>query len=114
MVKNLLAMQETWEMQFRSLSRKKNLLEEELATHSYSCLESPMDRRAWWAAIRGCKKSDMTEHTHIVTKGFNSKFPVSLGYIIHQDRRGCRSERKHLSNTVKAVSLEQTTLLVLC
>ena len=26
----------------------------------YSCLENPMDRGAWWAAIHGVTKSDMT------------------------------------------------------
>ena len=28
-----------------------------------SCLENPMDRGAWWAAVhRGCKELDVTEH----------------------------------------------------
>ena len=32
----------------------------------YSCMENPMDRRAWWASPRGHKKSDTTEqlNTH--------------------------------------------------
>ena len=29
----------------------------------YSCLENPMDRRAWWAIIWGRKESDTTEAT---------------------------------------------------
>ena len=30
----------------------------------YSCLENPMDRRAWWPTVHGfSKESDMTEHT---------------------------------------------------
>ena len=30
----------------------------------YSCLENPMDRRAWWAAVHGVAKDlDMTEAT---------------------------------------------------
>ena len=30
----------------------------------YSCLENPMDRRAWWAIVWGRKESDATEATY--------------------------------------------------
>ena len=31
----------------------------------YSCLENPMDRGAWWAAVHGvAKESDVTEPIH--------------------------------------------------
>ena len=29
----------------------------------YSCLENPMDRGVWWAAVHGVKESDMAEAT---------------------------------------------------
>ena len=30
----------------------------------YSCLENPMDRRAWWPTVHEVAESDMSEHTH--------------------------------------------------
>ena len=34
----------------------------------YSCLETPMDREAWWASSWGCKESDTTEWLSTSTK----------------------------------------------
>ena len=56
MVENLPAMQET---QIQSVGWE-DPLEKRMATHSYFCLENPMDRGAWWASIHeGAKESDM-------------------------------------------------------
>ena len=53
MVKNLPAMQETWVW---SLGQE-DPLEKEMATpQQYSCLENPMDRRAWWAIVSAVTK----------------------------------------------------------
>ena len=43
-VKNLLAMQETQEMQIRYRGQE-DALGKEMATHWYSCLENPMDNK---------------------------------------------------------------------
>ena len=50
-VKNMPSVQE---VQVQSLGRKDHL-EEDMATNSlqYSCLENPMDRGAWQAAVHG-------------------------------------------------------------
>ena len=52
-MKNLPAVQET---RVQSLGWK-DPLEKEMATHSSTCLESLMDRGAWWAAVYGVAKS---------------------------------------------------------
>ena len=52
-VKNLLAMRETW---VQSLGWE-DPLEEEMATHSCSCLEDFIGRGAWWATVYGVTKS---------------------------------------------------------
>ena len=42
----------------------------------YSCLENPMDRRAWWATVRG---SDMTEVTkHGTARSVGGEAPSSM------------------------------------
>ena len=49
-VKNLLAMQETW---FRSLGREDTPGRENGNPLQYSCLANPMDRGAWRATVHG-------------------------------------------------------------
>ena len=49
-------MLETQEMPIQSLSRE-DALEEGVATHARSCLESSTDRRAWRATVHGVMKS---------------------------------------------------------
>ena len=56
MVKNLPAMQET---RVQSLGRE-DPLEKGMATPlQYSCLENPMDRGPWWAAVHGVKRFEL-------------------------------------------------------
>ena len=57
MVKSLPAMQETEETRVQSLGWE-NPLEEGMATlSSYSCLENPMDRGAWWATVQELQRA---------------------------------------------------------
>ena len=55
-VKNLPRVQETQETQLQSLGREDSL-EEEMATHSSSCLENPMDGGAWQPTVQMVTKS---------------------------------------------------------
>ena len=50
-------MQETQEMHFRSLGWEDALEGEHGNPLQYSCLENPMDRGAWQAAVHGVAKS---------------------------------------------------------
>ena len=55
MVKNQLAMQETW---VQSLGWEDSHGEGNSHPLQYSCLENRMDRGAWWATVRGdCKET---------------------------------------------------------
>ena len=79
MVKNPPSMQET---QIRSLGREVPL---EIGKGNgyplqYSCLENPMDRRAWQVTVHKVAESDRTEHTHTP---FYPSFPhrVTLGFV---------------------------------
>ena len=61
MVKNLPAMRET-QVQFLG---QEDPLEKGMATHSYSCLENPMDKGVWQGySLWGHKELDMTEQLH--------------------------------------------------
>ena len=52
-------MQKSQETQVRSLGQEDSL-EAGMATHSkYSCLESPMDRKGWWATVQMVTKNRM-------------------------------------------------------
>ena len=57
-VKNLPAMQETW---VRSLGWGRSPGDGNGNLLQYSCLENPMDRRAWWATVHGVAKSHTIE-----------------------------------------------------
>ena len=57
-VKTLPAMQETW---VQSLSRNDSPGEGNGNPLQYSCLENPMNRGAWQAAVHGVAESDATK-----------------------------------------------------
>ena len=88
-LKRLPGMQET---RVRSLGQEDPL--EEMATQ-YSCLENPMDGRAWWATVHGVAKSrtrlsDFT-FTFTFTMGFSRQeywsglpFPSPVDHILSE------------------------------
>ena len=55
-MKNPPAMQEPQETQVQSMGQE-DPLEEEMATCSSTCLETPVDRGAWWVTVHGVSKS---------------------------------------------------------
>ena len=46
----------------------------------YSCLENPMDRRAWWAVVHGVSESNMTKWLSTVPR--NAKWAVFFIYDV--------------------------------
>ena len=65
-----LSMQETQEMQVRSLGQE-DPLEEEMATHSsILAWRIPMDRGVWWATVHGVAKSQTRQATEQHTSCF--------------------------------------------
>ena len=68
MVKNLPKIQETQEIQVRSLGQE-DPLEDEMATHSsISCLKNPMNRGDWQTTVQRVAESDRTERLSISTE----------------------------------------------
>ena len=88
MVKNLPTMQETrvW-----SLCRE-DPLEEEMATHSSSCLENPMDRGAWQATIHrdAQNQTQLKRHSthtrHCLDLWFSLKWSSEWGTVLSVSR----------------------------
>ena len=72
--------QETW---VQSL-RREDRLEEEMATHSNSCLENPMDRGAWWSTVHGITKSRTQlerPSAHILQRNLGMECMGTLHYL---------------------------------
>src|SRR5574339_504079 len=69
----------------------------------YSCLENPMDRGAWWAAVHGVEKSrtrlgdfTLTFHFHALEKEMATHFSV-LAWRIPGEPGGLPSMGSHRS-----------------
>ena len=78
---------ETQEMWVQSLGRE-DPLEEEMATHSFSCLGNPMDRGAWWATVHGVTQTEepgrllCVSHTHTHTHTLSLCLSLSLSLSV--------------------------------
>ena len=112
MVKNLLAMRETW---VRSLGWE-DPLENEMATSlQYSCLENPRDRGAPWAAIYGVAQSRTRLKWRSSSRRTKSPIFLSSKYI-STPHTFCSENTSYLSNhfhsLVENMSRWQQTSLV--
>ena len=65
-----------------------------MATHSlqYSCLENPMDRRAWWATVREVTESHTLSTAWLLLNRFSPRpkgsfiFCLSDSYLVSFDK----------------------------
>ena len=79
-------------------------------TLQYSCLENPMDRRAWWAAVHGVSKSrtrlsdfTFTFHFHALEKEMATHSSVLAWRIpVRGSLVGCRLWGRIESDTTEA------------
>ena len=93
---------------FQEISLSRNLLRCDRCSHQYktrvafyyrrrqwhplqcSCLENPMDGGAWWAAVHGVAKSDMTEWLHLLLSciGEGNRNPLQCSCLENPREKG--------------------------
>ena len=78
MVKSLPAMQET---RVQSLGWGRSPGEGNGTVLQYSCLENPMDRGAWWAAVHGVAKDRTDRPTNTLTFTVSHWLPHASGTV---------------------------------
>ena len=55
-------------------------------TLHYSCLESPMDRGAWWATVHGVAQLEMTStHVQSIVRAWNEKLEDQITELLFQN-----------------------------
>ena len=70
------------EIQIQPLGRE-DLLEKEMTTHQYACLENSMDRGAWRATVHGVSKSQTRlNDTECFSGGNSSHYSVPFTFFL--------------------------------
>ena len=76
----------------------------------HSCLENPMDRGAWWAAVHGVAELDPTQHARMHKLYLYRTMETSLlllqgGCLLEKARRRARTRKG--SNFLKVTQRER-------